>query len=123
MNFGRRPATRPRPLPPAAAVTIRVAAEHERADLARVAERDSRPLPPAPRLVAERDGTVLAILSLETGEVVADPFRPTAELVELLGCRAASESLDRPAGGRRRPRIRRTGRRIQIGLAGAGVRA
>lgn len=124
MNFGRRPAPSPRPLPPAAAVTIRLAAEHERADLARVAERDSRPLPPAPRLVAERDGTVLAILSLETGEVVADPFRPTADLVELLRCRTASESLDRPAGGgRRRPRLRRTGRRIQIGLAGAGVRA
>ena len=78
-------------------MTIRLAAEHERADLARVAERDSR-LPPAPRLVAERDGTVLAILSLETGEVVADPFRPTADLVELLRCRTASESLDRPAG-------------------------
>lgn len=124
MNFGRRPAPRPRPLPPAAAVTIRLAAEHERADLARVAERDSRPLPPAPRLVAERDGTVLAILSLETGEVAADPFRPTADLVELLRCRTAAESLDPPAGGRRRrPRIRRTGRRIQIGLAGAGVRA
>ena len=124
MNFGRRPAPSPRPLPPPAAVTIRVAAEHERADLARVAERDSRPLPPAPRLVAERDGTVLAILSLETGEVVADPFRPTADLVELLRCRTAAESLDRPAGGRRRrARIRRTGRRIQIGLAGAGVRA
>lgn len=122
MNFGRRPAPNPRPPLPAAAVTIRLAAEYERADLSRVAERDSRPLPPAPRLVAERDGTVLAILSLETGEVVADPFRPTAELVELLRCRTASESLDRPAGGRR-PQIRRTGRRIQIGLAGAGVRA
>ena len=124
MNFGRRPVPSPRPLPPAAAVTIRLAAEHERSDLARVAERDSRPLPPAPRLVAERDGTVLAILSLETGEVVADPFRPTADLVELLRCRAAAESLDRPAGGsRRRPRTRRTGRRLQIGLAGAGGRA
>jgi hypothetical protein len=123
MNFGRRPAPSSRPAPPAP-VTIRLAVEHEWADLARVADRDSRPLPPAPRLVAERDGTVLAILSLETGEVVADPFRPTAELVELLRCRAASEALDRPAGGRRRRlRTRRTGRRIQIGLAGAGGRA
>jgi hypothetical protein len=124
MNLGRRPAPSPRTLPPAAVVTIRIAAERERSELARVAERDSRPLPPAPRLVAERDGTVLAILSLETGEVVADPFRPTAELVELLRCRAASEALDRPGGGgRRRLRTRRTGRRIQIGLAGAGGRA
>lgn len=126
MNFGRRPAPRPRPLPPAAAVTIRLVAEHERADLTRVAERDSRPLPPAPRLVAERDGTVLAILSLETGEVVADPFRPTADLVELLRCRAAAESLDRPAGGsrrRRRLRARRNSGRIHVGLAGAGGRA
>ena len=123
MNFGRRPAPSTRPGPPAA-VTIRVAAEHEQADLARVAERDSRPLPPAPRLVAERDGIVLAVLSLETGEAVADPFRPTDELVELLRCRAAAESLDRPAGGsRRRRRARRTGRRVHVGLAGAGGRA
>ena len=105
-------------------MTIRLAAEHERADLAGVADRDSRPLPPAPHLVAERERTVLAILSLATGEVVADPFRPTAELVELLRCRAAAESLDGGAGGhRRRRRARRTGRRVHVGLAGAGGRA
>ena len=123
MNFGRRPAPSPRPLPPPAAVTIRLAAEHERADLARVAERDSRPVPPAPRLVAERDGTVLAILSLETGEVVADPFRPTADLVELLlphGLR-----IPGPAGRRsRRPSNTAADRASHpVGLAGAGVRA
>jgi hypothetical protein len=105
-------------------VTIRLAAEHERADLARVAQRDSRPLPPAPRLVAERDGAILAVLSLQTGEVVADPFRPTADLVALLRCRAAAESVDRPAGGRRRRwPARRARGRVHVGLAGAGGRA
>jgi hypothetical protein len=119
MNFGRRPAPSSRPAPPAP-VTIRLAVEHEWADLARVADRDSRPLPPAPRLVAERDGTVLAILSLATGEAVADPFRPTAELVELLRCRAAAESLDQRPGGRRRRRAPRAARRVPVRLAGAG---
>jgi hypothetical protein len=122
MNFGRRPAPSPRPAPPDA-VTIRLAAQDERADLARVAERDSRPLPAAPHLVAERDGTVLAVLSLATGEVVADPFRPTAELVQLLRCRAAAKSLDQRPGGRRRRRARPTARRVPVRLAGAGGRA
>jgi hypothetical protein len=40
-------------------------------------------------LVAEVDGTLWAALSLETGAVVADPFRPTAELRSLLALRAA----------------------------------
>jgi hypothetical protein len=55
-------------------------------------------------LVAEVDGTLWVALSLETGAVVADPFRPTLELRSLLALRAAHI---RAAGARpRRPRLR-----------------
>ncbi len=37
-------------------------------------------------LLAERDGRIDAVLSLSTGELIADPFRRTAELRELLRC-------------------------------------
>jgi hypothetical protein len=67
-----------------AAVTIRLAGPPDSEAIDRVAERDSRSLPPAPHLVAERDGAIQAVLSLRTGDAVADPFRPTAELVRLL---------------------------------------
>lgn len=54
--------------------------------LERLAALDSRPLPPGPHLVAERDGRIDAALSLATHELIADPFRRTAELCELLRC-------------------------------------
>ena len=101
-------------------VTIRLAGADDDEGIARVAGRDSRPVPPAPRLVAERGGVIEAVLSLRTRELVADPFRRTAELVELLRCHAATL---RPAGfdgAQRRPRERPTGGRLDLGLAGAG---
>ena len=54
----------------------------------RVAQRDCRLVPPGDLLVAAVGGEVRAVLSLSTGEVVADPFHPTAALVELLRVRA-----------------------------------
>jgi hypothetical protein len=65
-------------------VTIRLAARPDGEAIAKVAERDSQPTPPGPHLVAERDGSIVAVLSLRNGKVVADPFRRTRELVELL---------------------------------------
>src|ERR671910_2891951 len=69
-------------------VTIRLAAPADLVVLEQLAGLDSRPLPPGPHLVAERDGRIDAALSLATGELVADPFRPTAELCDLLRCHA-----------------------------------
>ena len=65
-------------------VTLRLANAGDAAALERVAQRDSAPLPPAPHLVALREGRIDAAISLATGVVVADPFRPTADLCELL---------------------------------------
>jgi hypothetical protein len=71
-------------------VTLRLADRSDRRALRRLAQLDSRPLPPAPHLVAEREGRIDAVLSLADGEVVADPFRHTAELCELLRRHAAA---------------------------------
>jgi hypothetical protein len=53
--------------------------------LARLVDRQ---VPAAPVLLATSDGDVVAALSLATGEVVTDPFRPTIDLVGLLRLRA-----------------------------------
>lgn len=41
-------------------------------------------------LLAERDGRLLAARSLTDGRTVADPFQPTAHVVELLAVRSAA---------------------------------
>jgi hypothetical protein len=83
-------------------VTIRLAGADDQSAIDRVAGRDSRPAPAGPLLVAERGGTIEAALSLHTGGVVADPFRRTAELVELLRVRGAG----RPSGAGRAVSVR-----------------
>ena len=67
----------------------------------RVAERDSRLVPSGDLLIASFGGEVRAALSLTTGEVVADPFHPTAALIELLRLRAR-QSYRNPRGTRGR---------------------
>jgi hypothetical protein len=69
-------------------VTLRLATLADGAALARLAQLDSSPLPPGPHLLGERDGCIQAAISLATGELIADPFRRTAELCELLRCHA-----------------------------------
>jgi hypothetical protein len=76
--------------------TVRLAAGVDLAALQRLAELDSRRLPPGPHLLAERDGRIEAALSLSSHEVIADPFRHTAELRELLHCHAGSLRTARP---------------------------
>jgi hypothetical protein len=69
-------------------VTLRLADAADGAALDRLAQRDCRFLPPGPHLLAERDGRIEAAVSLASGELVADPFRRTEELCELLRCHA-----------------------------------
>ncbi len=81
-------------------VTLRLASPDDSLELARLAELDSATPPPAPVLLAEVDGELRVALSLADGTVVADPFHPTLELVQLLRRRA--RQLHAPA--RSRPR-------------------
>jgi hypothetical protein len=84
-------------------VTIRRATEADRAALARLAALDSaRPLA-GEVLLAEAGGEVLGAIEVAGSAAIADPFQPTAELVELLRVRAARL---RAAATPRRPRRR-----------------
>jgi len=76
-------------LPPTTdAVVIRRAFPEDAPALARLAALDSRRPLTGDILLAERDGAILAALSLDDGRVAADPFEPTADLVALLRVRA-----------------------------------
>jgi hypothetical protein len=67
---------------------IRRATPDDDAGLRRLAALDSKRPPAGDTLVAEVDGRIHAAVSLTDGRSVADPFRPTAELVDLLRMRA-----------------------------------
>lgn len=69
-------------------VTIRRLEASDLYRVERLAQRDTRPLPAGWLLGAERQGRLIAAISVDTGEWVADPFHPTAEVVELLRLRA-----------------------------------
>jgi len=72
-----------------AAVTIRRLTGADRRALAALAGRESKPLPAGPMLGAEVGGRIVVATSLTTGETLADPFEPTAELRAVLELRAA----------------------------------
>jgi hypothetical protein len=74
-------------------VTLRLATDADGPALDRLAQRDSRLLPPGPHLLAERDGRIEAVICLATGDLVADPFRRTVELCELLRTHAGDVRL------------------------------
>lgn len=70
-------------------VVIRTATALDQADLARLAALDTAPLPTGRVLLAEVDDEVQAAVEVATGHVVADPFRHTADVAELLRLRAS----------------------------------
>jgi hypothetical protein len=84
-------------------ISIRPFADADAQPVRALAQRDSSIVPAGMLLVAELDGEVRAALSLDTGEVVADPFAPSAALVDLLRTRAR-QLTGGPAPRRRRRR-------------------
>jgi hypothetical protein len=86
---------------PAAAVvslTIRFADSLDGRALVRLAALDSAEALRLPALVADVEGELRAALSLVDRSVIADPFHPTLELVELLRARADQLRTQRPRG-------------------------
>jgi len=80
-------------------VVLRIADTRDAGALRRLAGRDSAEVPAAPQLVAEVGGDLVAAVSVLDGARIADPFRPTAALVELLVVRAAQlDEEGRPHG-------------------------
>ena len=68
--------------------SIRTATERDADALRRLAALDSRRVPEGRVLIGEIGGVPAAALSVDTGEVVADPFRGTARLVTSMRLRA-----------------------------------
>jgi hypothetical protein len=73
----------------AGTVIIRAAQRSDDAALERLAALDSARLPTGDLLVAEADGWLVAAHAPGTGATIADPFRHTAEVVELLHLRGS----------------------------------
>jgi len=69
-------------------VVIRAARGSDGPALRRLAALDSADVPSGALLIAESGDEVVAALSVDTGARVADPFRRTAEVVDLLAYRA-----------------------------------
>ena len=72
------------------AIVIRHATDADICVLADLAILDSRPRLAGPALIAEVAGVPRAALDLRDASVAADPFFPTADLVELLRVHAKS---------------------------------
>lgn len=87
-----------------AIIAIRLTEEGEDGVLRRLAALDSAPAPTAPALLAIVDGLPVAAVALRDGAVVADPFVPTAHIVELLRARAAQLAEHHGIGDRARHR-------------------
>jgi hypothetical protein len=92
------------PTLPAAAVTLRYVDTDSAGEVARLAALDSARLPRGPWLVADVEGRALAALGLRDGELVADPYRRTAELRSLLELRADQLQVRERGRGRMRAR-------------------
>lgn len=69
-------------------VTIRLALPEDTFAVGRLAALDSTDVPDGPLLIGLVDDEPWAVLALEDGAAVADPFRRSAEIVALLRERA-----------------------------------
>jgi hypothetical protein len=88
---GRRLRRRRRAAAPAIrwqGLTLRLATSADQSALARLAELEQTARPADPVLLGEVMQRPVAALSLRDGRVIADPFTPTAELIELMRLRA-----------------------------------
>jgi hypothetical protein len=93
-------------------IALRTATDRDATILEKLAALDSAPPLHAPAVVALVDGRPVAAASLADASVVADPFVPTADVVELLQARVAATASSAAASRPRRIRRPRLGARI-----------
>jgi hypothetical protein len=87
-------------------ITIRLSRPEDRAAILRLAELDGRRPPSGESILAIVGGELRAALPLGGKTAIADPFRQTTELVELLRVRdAALHEIAKGARRALRPRI------------------
>jgi hypothetical protein len=89
-------------------LTIRRADTSDQGSLVRLAALDSASPPTEEALLAEVGGELWAAVEIDSGAAIADPFRPSADLVELLRLRASllqgAERVERRGLARLLPR-------------------
>ena len=90
-------------------VTIRWATPEDSRRVATLAQLDETPVPAAPLLLAFVGDELWVALSLGTGVVISDPFRPSAEVAALAAARGHQLTVLA-----RRPRRRRVLRRLGV---------
>ena len=90
----------------AAALRIRQARPADAAALERLAALDSSQVPAGELLLAEVGEELWAAFSLEDGHAIADPLRPSADAVLLLGQRARQLHKAQRRTARRSARLR-----------------
>lgn len=98
----RKPAPRTPGYRRSPAVTIRWATPDDAREVEILAELEETPLPPGPWLLAFVGDELWVGLSLGTGAMLRDPFRPTTEVAALI--RERGRQLSVSAG--QRPRLR-----------------
>lgn len=86
-------------------ITIRTSTSEDSDAIQRLAQLDGRRPPSGEFLLAIVSGELWAALSLGGGDAIADPFRPTTDVVALLRVRDAALH-DPGTRGRRMPRVR-----------------
>jgi hypothetical protein len=88
-------------------IALRAATDRDAIILDKLAALDSAPPLHAPAVVALVDGRPVAAASLSDASIVADPFVPTADVVELLQARVAASATSAETRSRRfrRPRL------------------
>jgi hypothetical protein len=92
-------------------ITIRRAGPRDRSALVRLAGRDSTVLPDDDFLLAEVADETWAAIGLRTGALVADPFRPSGDVAELLRMRVERAKGRTVIAHPARAMLRRLGRR------------
>ena len=88
-------------------LVLRRAAAEDAPALARLARLDSAVRPRGEMLVAEVDDRIVAAVPFDGGPAIADPFRPTADIVEVLRARAELLAPRRRPSPRQRLRVPR----------------
>jgi hypothetical protein len=78
-------------------LTIRRADSSDKGALVRLAALDSASPPAGDAILAEVGGELWAAVELGSGAAIADPFRPSGELVDLLRLQASLEGSPRRA--------------------------
>jgi hypothetical protein len=69
---------------------VRRLCDADLASVTRLAELDSAIVPAMPLVGVEEDGSLLAAASMTNGQMIADPFKRTAEVREMLSVALAA---------------------------------